>query len=189
MGEVYRARDTRLGRDVAIKVLPAAFAADPDRLRRLEREARAAAALNHPNIVTGHSVEKADDVLFLTMELIEGRSLALAIPKGGLPLAELLTIAIPLADAIAAAHAKGITHRDLKPANIMMVRAITTGRVKVLDFGIAKLDESSAAIRGRDDAAATLTVEGRVLGTVAYMSPEQAAGTRSTRGPICSRSA
>ena len=179
MGEVYRARDPRLGRDVAIKVLPAAFAADPDRLRRLEREARAAAALNHPNIVTVYSVEQSDGLLFLTMELIEGQSLALAIPKGGLPLDRLLAIAIPLTDAIAAAHAKGITHRDLKPANIMIGAADHTGRVKVLDFGIARVDEAAAPYtREQTTAAATLTLEGSVLGTVAYMSPEQAAGTR-----------
>jgi serine/threonine protein kinase len=178
MGEVYRARDPRLGRDVAIKVLPAAFAADEDRLRRLEREARAAAALNHPNIVTVYSVEQIDALLFLTMELIEGRSLALAIPKGGLRLDDLLTIAIPLADAIAAAHAKGITHRDLKPANIMIGAGEHSGRVKVLDFGLAKLDESSRpSASATTTPAATITIEGRVLGTVAYMSPEQAAGT------------
>jgi Tol biopolymer transport system component len=173
MGEVYRARDTRLGRDVAIKVLPTAFAADEDRLRRLEREARAAAALNHPNIVTVYSVELSDPHLFVTMELVEGRSLALAIPKGGLRLDDLLTIAVPLTDAIAAAHAKGITHRDLKPANIMIGAGDHEGRVKVLDFGLAKLDASSLL----SDSAPTLTIEGRILGTVAYMSPEQAAGT------------
>jgi serine/threonine protein kinase len=172
MGEVYRARDPQLGRDVAIKVLPAAFAADADRLRRLEREARAAAALNHPNIVTVYSVELSDPHLFVTMELVEGQSLALAIPKSGLRLDALLTIAIPLTDAIAAAHAKGITHRDLKPANIMIGAGDHEGRVKVLDFGLAKLDESSLL----SDGAPTLTIEGRILGTVAYMSPEQAAG-------------
>src|SRR4029077_17472212 len=173
MGEVYRARDTRLGRDVAIKVLPAAFAADPDRLRRLEREARAAAALNHPNIVTVYAVEEAGTVRFLVMELIEGRSLARAIPKGALPISDLLTIAIPLADAIAAAHAKGITHRDLKPANIMIGAGDHTGRVKVLGLGIARLDDASRPYTNATTAAATLTMEGSVLGTVAYMSPEQ----------------
>jgi eukaryotic-like serine/threonine-protein kinase len=187
MGEVYRARDLRLGRDVAIKVLPAALAADPDRLRRLEREARAAAALNHPNIVTVYSVEQAGAVLFLAMELIEGRSLALAIPKGGLPLSDLLTIAIPLTDAIAAAHAKGITHRDLKPANVMMGAGDHDGRVKVLDFGIARLDDASQPYTSATTAAATLTLEGTVLGTVAYMSPEQAAGARvDTRSDLFS---
>jgi eukaryotic-like serine/threonine-protein kinase len=172
MGEVYRARDSRLGRDVAIKVLPAALAADPDRLQRLEREARAAAALNHPNIVTVYAVERSDGILFLTMELIEGQSLDHAIAKGGLRLDELLKIAIPLTDAIAAAHSKGITHRDLKPANIMIGSGDHDGRVKVLDFGLAKLDESSALAAG----ATTITTEDRVVGTAAYMSPEQAAG-------------
>jgi eukaryotic-like serine/threonine-protein kinase len=177
MGEVYRARDPRLGREVAIKVLPAAFAADPDRLRRLEREARAAAALNHPNIVTVYSVEESGTVRFLVMELIEGTSLALAIPKHGLTVDQLLTIAIPLTDAIAAAHGKGITHRDLKPANIMIGAGDHKGRVKVLDFGIARLDEASQPYASTATAAATLTIEGHAFGTVAYMSPEQAAGT------------
>ena len=178
MGEVYRARDPRLGRDVAIKVLPSAFADDAERLRRFEREARAAAALNHPNIVTVYSVEKSDGVLFLTMEVVEGRSLALAIPKGGFAIDELLTIAIPLADAVAAAHEKGITHRDLKPANIMIGAAGHTGRVKVLDFGLAKLIDPGLATAGASTMpAGPSTAEGRIVGTVAYMSPEQAAGT------------
>ena len=178
MGEVYRARDPRLGRDVAIKVLPSAFADDAERLRRFEREARAAAALNHPNIVTVYSVEKSDGVLFLTMEVVEGRSLALAIPKGGFAIDELLTIAIPLVDAVAAAHEKGITHRDLKPANIMIGAAGHTGRVKVLDFGLAKLIDPGLATAGASTMPASpSTAEGRIVGTVAYMSPEQAAGT------------
>jgi serine/threonine protein kinase len=130
MGEVYRAHDPRLGRDVAIKVLPAAFSADPDRLHRFEQEARAAAALNHPNIVTIHSVEEASGIRFLTMELVDGRPLSEMIPKSGVPLARLLSIAVSLADALSAAHAKGITHRDLKPGNIMVG---ADGRVKVLD--------------------------------------------------------
>jgi Tol biopolymer transport system component len=184
MGEVYRARDPRLGRDVAIKVLPAAVAADADRIRRLEREARAAAALNHPNIVTVYSVEKSDAILFVTMELIEGRSLAMAIPKGGLRLDELLKIAIPLADAIAAAHSKGITHRDLKPANIMIGVGDHEGRVKVLDFGLAKpMDSLLQSASAATATAGPITVEGSVVGTVAYMSPEQAAGA-----PIDARS-
>ena len=120
MGQVYRARDTKLNRDVAIKVLPEAFAQDADRLARFEREAQAIAALNHPSIVTIYSVEQANGHFFLTMELVEGRSLAEALPKAGLPLDRLLKIAIPVADAMAAAHQKGITHRDLKPANIMI---------------------------------------------------------------------
>ena len=176
MGEVYRARDPRLGRDVAIKVLPSAFADDAQRLRRFEQEARAAAALNHPNIVTVYSVEKSDGVLFLTMEVVEGCSLARAIPKGGLAIDELLTIAIPLADAVAAAHEKGITHRDLKPANIMIGAAGHTGRVKVLDFSLAKLIDPGLATAGASTMPASpSTAEGRVVGTVAYMSPEQAA--------------
>ncbi len=178
MGEVYRARDPRLGRHVAIKVLPSAFADDAERLRRFEREARAAAALNHPNIVTVYSVERSDGVLFLTMEVVEGRSLALAMPKGGFAIDELLTIAIPLADAVAAAHEKGITHRDLKPANIMIGAAGHTGRVKVLDFGLAKLIDPGLATAGASTMpAGPSTAEGRIVGTVAYMSPEQAAGT------------
>src|SRR3989442_11897033 len=139
MGEGYRAAEPALGRDVAIKVLPAAFSADPDRLHRFEQEARAAAALNHPNIVTIHSVEEASGIRFLTMELVDGRPLSEMIPKSGVPLARLLSIAVSLADALSAAHAKGITHRDLKPGNIMVG---ADGRVKVLDFGLAKLHES-----------------------------------------------
>jgi serine/threonine protein kinase/Tfp pilus assembly protein PilF len=174
MGEVYRARDPRLGRDIAIKVLPAAFSTDPDRLRRFEQEARAAAALNHPNIVTIHSVEEASGIRFLTMELVEGTSLSDLIPKDGLPLDRLLNIAIPLADAISAAHQTGITHRDLKPANVMVT---PDGRVKVLDFGLAKLRETSPvepAVSALPTMA--LTREGRIVGTVTYMSPEQAEG-------------
>src|SRR3984893_14829162 len=174
MGEVYRAKDPRLGRDVAIKMLPAAFSADPERLRRFEQEARAAGALNHPNIVTIYSVEEADRTLFLTMECIEGRSLGELIPKGGMPLDRLLTIAIPLADAISTAHQAGITHRDLKPANVMVTG---DGRVKVLDFGLAKLkDEQSAGDGVSAMATAPITGEGKIVGTVAYMSPEQAEG-------------
>jgi eukaryotic-like serine/threonine-protein kinase len=173
MGDVYRARDPRLGRDVAIKILPSAYASDPDRLRRFEHEARAAAALNHPNIVTVYSVEKSDGVVFLTMEVIEGRSLASAIPKNGFSVNELLTIVIPLVDAVAAAHEKGITHRDLKPANIMIGPG---GRIKVLDFGLAKLIDPTLGTAATTMPASPSTAEGRIVGTVAYMSPEQAAG-------------
>jgi Tol biopolymer transport system component len=178
MGEVYRARDTRLNRDVALKLLPATAAADAERRERFEREAQTIAALNHPNIVTIHSVEQADGDFFLTMELVEGRSLAHVIPKTGLPLDQLLKIAIPVADAMAAAHQKGITHRDLKPANVMLGEGEQAGRVKVLDFGLAKLAEAPAATATGVTALATapITGEGRILGTVAYMSPEQAEG-------------
>jgi serine/threonine protein kinase/tetratricopeptide (TPR) repeat protein len=174
MGEVYRARDPRLDRDVALKVLPGEFSADADRLRRLALEARAAAALNHPNIVTIHSVEEANGTHFLTMEFIDGSPLSGAISKSGLPLEQFLTIAVPLADAISAAHQRGITHRDLKPANIMVT---ADGRVKVLDFGLAKLRERQsepvpASALTTMDAAEQTTVRG----TLAYMSPEQAEG-------------
>ncbi|HEV2349498.1 MAG TPA: protein kinase [Terriglobia bacterium] len=172
MGEVYRATDTKLGRDVALKVLPPDMARDPERLARFQREAKALAALNHPHIVTIFSVEEANDVHFLTMELVEGQSLDRRIPAGGLPLGRLSKIATALAEALAAAHEKGIVHRDLKPANVMVT---DDGRVKVLDFGLAK------ETRVVDPADATQTVAGRtkegmVMGTPAYMSPEQIAG-------------
>ena len=177
MGEVYRARDPRLNRDVAIKILPDVGAGDPDRRERFAREARAVAALNHPNIVTIHSVEEADGRIFLTMEIVEGRSLADLLVKGALPLEGLLKVAIAVADAIAAAHQKGITHRDLKPANVMLGEGDQAGRVKVLDFGLAKLVAAPIDVSGLTTVAADpITGEGRILGTVAYMSPEQAQG-------------
>ncbi len=173
MGEVYRAHDTRLGRDVALKVLSPALAADPDRRERFVREARAAAALNHPHIVTIHSVEEIDGVAFLTLELIDGQTLAELIPAGGLPLDRVLTIGIALADGVGAAHQRGITHRDLKPANVMLT---ADGRVKVLDFGLAKVREDEQLAAAAAMPTAALTGEGRIVGTVAYMSPEQAEG-------------
>ena len=144
MGEVYRARDTKLGRDVAIKILPSAFTTDPDRLARFRREARAVAALNHPHIVTIFSIEEHDAVPFMTMELIEGRTLDLGIPGGGLSLARFFDIAIALADAFSAAHRKSIIHRDLKPANVMVT---TDGNVKVLDFGLARAVDADRVAR------------------------------------------
>jgi serine/threonine protein kinase len=172
MGEVYRATDTKLGRDVALKVLPAEMAASPDRLARFQREARAVAALNHPHIVTIYSVEQADDVHFLTMELVEGQSLERVIAEGGLPVDQIHSIAAALASALAAAHEKGIVHRDLKPANVMVTR---DGRVKVLDFGLAKVADPASG-----DDSETLTAlqtrDGVVMGTVPYMSPEQVQG-------------
>jgi len=174
MGEVFVAEDTKLHRRVALKVLPADVALDPERRQRFEREAQAIAALNHPHIVTIHSVEESGGTHFLTMELVEGQTLAEIIPRHGLPLDRILKIAIPLADAVAAAHQKGITHRDLKPANIMVT---PDGRVKVLDFGLAKLkEEQPAAGALASMATGNITGEGKILGTVAYMSPEQAEG-------------
>jgi TolB-like protein/tetratricopeptide (TPR) repeat protein len=172
MGEVYRATDTKLGRDVALKVLPAEMADDPERLARFQREARAVAALNHPHIVTVFSIEETDGIHFLTMELVEGQTLDRLIPESGLPIEQIVEIARALADALAAAHDKGIVHRDLKPANVMVTRE---GRVKVLDFGLAK------EMRATDPADATQTFAGQtamgvVMGTPAYMSPEQIAG-------------
>jgi len=173
MGEVFLAEDTRLQRKVALKILAPDLAADPDRRQRFEREARAAAALNHPNIVTIHSVEEIDGIPFLTLELIEGQTFTTVIPAGGLPLDRLLTLAIPLADAVGAAHQRGITHRDLKPANVMLT---TDGRVKVLDFGLAKLREDLSSAMASAMPTQEMTGEGKILGTVAYMSPEQAEG-------------
>ena len=141
MGEVYRAHDTRLGRDVALKVLPPSFANDPDRIERFKREARVVASLNHPHIVTLYSVEESDaSVHFLTMELVEGETLDARVPSGGLPVAQVLDIAWAIADALTAAHGKNIVHRDLKPANVMITR---DNRVKVLDFGLAKMKQQN----------------------------------------------
>src|SRR3954462_898802 len=135
MGEVYRGRDTRLHRDVALKILPEAFARDPDRLVRFEREARVLASLNHPNVAQIFGLEESGDVRALVMELVDGESLDRAIPAGGLPLDRIVSIAGAIAAALASAHDKGIVHRDLKPANVMLS---ADGRVKVLDFGLAK---------------------------------------------------
>lgn len=175
MGEVFVAHDSKLDRKVALKVLPAEVANDPDRRERFTREARAVAALNHPNIVTVHAVEEADETHFLVMEFVEGKTLSTLLPSKGFPLGQLLTLAIPLADAVAAAHDKNITHRDLKPANVMVG---TDGRVKVLDFGLAKLRDSVTAAESSLTALGPrpLTGEGRIVGTVSYMSPEQAQG-------------
>jgi len=180
MGEVYRALDQRLGRSVALKVLPVEAAGDEGRRARFEREARAVAALRHPGIVTVHSIEEAGGVLFLTMELVDGKSLEDLLSRTGLPIDKLLKIAIPLADAVSAAHEHGITHRDLKPANIMVDAG---GRVRILDFGLAKLRDGSPLGDRDTETNRSLTGEGRIVGTVSYMSPEQAEG-----GPIDHRS-
>jgi len=172
MGEVYRARDTKLNRDVALKILPAAFARDADRLARFTREARAVAALNHPHIVTIFSIEEHEDVPFMTMELIEGCTLDQSVPQKRLSLPRFFDIAIALADALSAAHRKQIIHRDLKPANVMIT---DDGHVKVLDFGLARA--LGAGNVGADDELTDLgiTQAGIIVGTMPYMSPEQIA--------------
>jgi TolB-like protein/Tfp pilus assembly protein PilF len=178
MGEVYRARDSRLSRDIAIKVLPETVAQDAERLARFEREARALAALNHPGIVTIFAVEESAGTRFLAMELVEGESLDMLIATGGLSLSRFFDIATPLAEALSAAHERGIVHRDLKPNNVMVTRE---GRVKVLDFGLARVEapDSDANLTSTPtESRANLTSEGQVFGTVAYMSPEQARGGR-----------
>ncbi len=161
MGEVYSARDATLDRDVAVKVLPDLFAHDRDRLARFRREAQILAALNHPNIVTVHSVEEDRGLHFITMELVKGQTLAALLPRTGFPLDRFFDIAIPLADAIAAAHAQAIVHRDLKPANVMVT---AEGRVKVLDFGLAKPETDRAPGPG-DAPTGTMTERGVVIGT------------------------
>ncbi|HEY3156507.1 MAG TPA: protein kinase [Candidatus Eisenbacteria bacterium] len=176
MGEVYRARDTRLGREVAIKVLPEGVAANPDRLARFEREARTIAGLNHPNVVTLFSVEDEGGIRFLTMELVEGQSLDRIVKPGGLPLARVLELSIPLANALVAAHERGVIHRDLKPANVMVTH---DDWVKVLDFGLAKVAAREGASPDATvgaTAGTPLSGEGQVLGTVPYMAPEQIRG-------------
>ena len=179
MGEVYRARDPRLKRDIAIKVLPHDLASSPERLARFEREATTVAGLSHPNIVVLHSIEEASGTRFLTMELVDGRSLADVVRPGGVPLAELLDVAVPLADALIAAHEKNIVHRDLKPANVMVTRE---GRVKVLDFGVAKLVQQDPDLTKTQTATQVATVAtpisevGQTIGTISYMAPEQLRG-------------
>jgi TolB-like protein/Tfp pilus assembly protein PilF len=175
MGEVYRARDTRLGRDVAIKVLPAEFAEDPERLKRFEREAKATAALSHPNILDVHDVGTHEGVPYLVEELLEGESLKERLVGGALVVPEAVGIAVQIARGLAAAHGKGIVHRDLKPANVFLSK---DGQVKILDFGLAKLVEGAPAGEAETltQAPTGATEPVRVLGTVAYMAPEQARG-------------
>ncbi len=177
MGEVYRARDIKLGREVAIKVLPDATAGDEDRVARFEREAKALAALNHPHIAALYGMEEASGRHFLVMELVEGDTLADRLKAGPLPVAEALAIARQMADALEAAHERGIIHRDLKPAN---VKVTPDGKVKVLDFGLAKAIEGAPGSTRDLSLSPTLTAKGTmagmILGTAAYMSPEQAKG-------------
>ena len=172
MGEVYRAHDPRLGRDVAVKVLPEQLSSSPERLARFEREARIVASLNHPNIITVHSIEEAAGTRFVTMELVEGCSVAELVTPGGLPIVQVLDLVIPIAEALSAAHDKGVVHRDLKPANVMVGR---DGRVKVLDFGLAKVLTVTPDPERIQTATLTtpLSMAGEVLGTAPYMAPEQ----------------
>ena len=175
MGEVYRAKDTRLGREVAIKVLPSGVVADPERLARFEREARAVSALNHPNIVTLHEVGASDFGPYLVLEKVDGRSLRELLGDGPLPVRRILSLATQIAEGLAKAHAAGIVHRDLKPDNVMVT---ADGFAKILDFGLAKLVYPELG-GGATDVATTLagdTASGVILGTLGYLSPEQAAG-------------
>lgn len=188
MGEIYKAHDTRLNRIVAIKVLPASRSGDPERRQRFLQEAQAASGLNHPSIITIHDVLSEGDTEFMVMEYVAGKTLNDVIPKGGLRVPQALKYALQMADALNAAHSAGIVHRDLKPANVMVTEG---GLVKVLDFGLAKLtDRTPASFDDKTQTiahAAPLTVEGSILGTVSYMSPEQAQGRKvDTRSDIFS---
>ena len=188
MGEVYRAEDTKLGREVAIKVLPEAVSQDSERLARFEREAKVLASLNHPNIAGIHQVEEADGKHFLVMELAEGEDLAERLARGAVPVEQALPIAAQIAEALEAAHDNGIIHRDLKPANVKVDAA---GQVKVLDFGLAKafdpavssadLSASPTALALSPTLTARMTQPGIILGTAAYMSPEQARGLETDK--------
>ena len=176
MGEVWRARDTKLGREVAIKTLPEEFAKDADRLARFEREAKLLASLNHPNIAAIYGLEEHDGSRFLVLELVEGNTLADRLKRGAIPVEESLKLALQIAEALEAAHEKGVIHRDLKPANI---KVTPEGKVKVLDFGLAKAFEGDAGNMGLSNSptlSLQATQQGMILGTAAYMSPEQAKG-------------
>jgi serine/threonine protein kinase len=188
MGEVFRARDTRLNRDVAVKVLPKDFASDADRLRRFEQEAKTLAALNHPNILTIHDAGVHEGAPYLVSELLEGRTLRAEMSGGALSVRKATEYALQIANGLAAAHGKGVIHRDLKPENIFVTK---DGRVKILDFGLAKLrmpsprpppvgrereDNPAATVRIDADGIINTTEPGLVLGTPAYMSPEQVRG-------------
>src|SRR5829696_7390663 len=180
MGEVHRAYDTRLGRDVALKVLPRAFASDPDRVARFEREARVLASLNHPHIGTIHGIEDVpgaagERTRILILELVEGDTLADRIARGPLTIREATLIAVQILDALETAHEKGVVHRDLKPANI---KVAPNGTVKVLDFGLATVVATSGTVQetGAPTLSGARTQPGMLMGTASYMSPEQARG-------------
>jgi eukaryotic-like serine/threonine-protein kinase len=177
MGEVYRARDTKLDRDVAIKVIPASLSGDPGRLSRFEREAKLLASLNHPHIAQVHGLEEADGIHALVMELVDGEDLSVRLARGPIPFTEAVIVARQIVDALDAAHEKGIVHRDLKPANVMIT---PDGVAKVLDFGLAKPAFGETGAEGLTNSPTAFGVggtrEGVLLGTAAYMSPEQARG-------------
>jgi serine/threonine protein kinase len=176
MGEVYRARDAKLGREVAIKTLPASLASDKERLARFEREAKLLASLNHAHIGAIYGLDEQAGALFIAMELIEGQSLEEKLKAGALPVEEALRLGLQIAEALEAAHAKGVVHRDLKPANVMVT---ADGVVKVLDFGLAKAfagDPAEATAAHSPALSLAMTQQGLVLGTAGYMSPEQASG-------------
>jgi len=181
MGEVYRATDARLGRDVALKVVPEAFARDAERMMRFEREAKVLASLNHPNIASIYGLEESNGVRALVMELVEGPTLADRIKQGPIPLDEALPMAKQIAEALEYAHERGIIHRDLKPSNVKLT---TDGQVKVLDFGLAKALEGETTeeeLQNSPTLSAAATRVGELLGTAPYMSPEQARGKRVDR--------
>ena len=183
MGEVYKAKDQKLGRDVAIKVLPEEFAKDADRVARFQREAKLLASLNHPNIAAIYGLEESDGTHFLVLELIEGDTLADRIKAGPIPVEESVKLALQIAEALEAAHEKGVIHRDLKPANI---KISLDGKVKVLDFGLAKAyagDSEDINLSNSPTLSAAATQQGVILGTAAYMSPEQARGETVDKRP------
>src|SRR5215831_2205835 len=173
MGQVFRARDTRLDRDIAIKVLSGTFSTDSDQLARLDREARALATLNHPNIATIHGIEEVDGVRAIVLELVEGETLSELVSRGPVPMKEALSISKQIAAALEAAHEKGIIHRDLKPANIKITQSAV---VKVLDFGLARMVPDKSMMESEVETQSLLTEPGMIVGTVPYMSPEQARG-------------
>src|SRR5512139_809731 len=176
MGEVFRAKDQKLGRDVAIKVLPDEFARDTDRVARFQREAKLLASLNHPNIAAIYGLESSEGINFLVLELVEGDTLADRIKAGPIPVEESLKLALQIAEALEAAHEKGVIHRDLKPANI---KVTPEGKVKVLDFGLAKAfsgEQAELNLSNSPTLSDMATQQGVILGTAAYMSPEQAKG-------------
>lgn len=192
MGEVWRARDTKLGREVAVKVLPDTFLADPERLARLEREARLLASLNHPNIATLHAFENVDGLRFLVMELVEGPTLGERLSEGPLPVTEALDFFRQVADGLAAAHRKGVVHRDLKPGNLKIAPG---GHAKILDFGLATsiVPAGAGDVTNSPTASVHHTATGVIQGTAPYMAPEQAKGKQGrtnapTSSPLGSRS-